>query len=97
MCMYLFAHTYKISQLLCCLYVLKDTYKYKHASSLMASAIPTLENAATLLQTVMQAHCTHWRLALSDDTAGSPLDLPDGHYGLSWNAWLAKPPPPWAP
>ena len=35
MCMYLFAHTYKISQLLFCLYVLKDTYKYKHAGSLM--------------------------------------------------------------
>ena len=35
MCMYFFAHTYKISQLLCCLYVLKDTYKYKHAGSLM--------------------------------------------------------------
>ena len=46
-----------------------------------ASAIPTLENAALLLQPVMQAHCTHWRLALSDDTDGSPLDLPDGHYG----------------
>ncbi len=37
MCMYFFAHTYKISQLLCCLYVLKDTYTYKHhdAGSLM--------------------------------------------------------------
>ena len=35
MCMYFFAHTYKISQLLCCLYVLKNTYKYKHAGSLM--------------------------------------------------------------
>ena len=35
MCMYLFAHTYKISQLLFCMYVLKDTYKYKHAGSLM--------------------------------------------------------------
>ena len=34
-CMYLFAHTYKISQLLCCLYVLQDTYKYKQAGSLM--------------------------------------------------------------
>ena len=37
MCMYFFAHTYKISQLLCCLYVLKNTYKYKHAGSLMAT------------------------------------------------------------
>ena len=35
MCMYLFAHTYKISQLLLCMYVLKDTYTYKHAGSLM--------------------------------------------------------------
>jgi hypothetical protein len=35
MCMYFFAHTYKISQLLCCLYVLKNTYKYKHARFLM--------------------------------------------------------------
>ena len=35
MCMYFFAHTYKISQLLFCLYVLKNTYKYKHAGSLM--------------------------------------------------------------
>ncbi len=34
--MYLFAHTYKISQLLYCLYVLKDTYKYKRAGSLMS-------------------------------------------------------------
>jgi hypothetical protein len=41
MCMYFFAHTYKISQLLCCLYVLKDTYKYKHAGSLMSSPSPT--------------------------------------------------------
>ena len=36
MCMYLFAHTYKISQLLLCMYVLKDTYTYKHAGSLMS-------------------------------------------------------------
>ncbi len=35
MCMYFFAHTYKVSQLLCCLYALKDTYKYKYAGSLM--------------------------------------------------------------
>ena len=39
MCMYFFAHTYKISQLLCCLYVLKNTYKYKHAGSLMIPCI----------------------------------------------------------
>ena len=38
MCMYLFAHTYKISQLLLCMYVLKDTYTYKHAGSLMSEA-----------------------------------------------------------
>ena len=38
MCMYLFAHTYKISQLLLCMYVLKDTYTYKHAGSLMLSS-----------------------------------------------------------
>ena len=38
MCMYLFAHTYKISQLLLCMYVLKDTYTYKHAGSLMSGA-----------------------------------------------------------
>ena len=38
MCMYFFPHTYEISQLLCCLYVLKDTYKYKHAGSLMLNA-----------------------------------------------------------
>ena len=47
MCMYFFAHTYKISQLLCCLYVLKNTYKYKHAGSLMlldsARALPLSE------------------------------------------------------
>ena len=39
MCMYLFAHTYKISQLLLCMYVLKDTYTYKHAGSLMFTGV----------------------------------------------------------
>jgi len=39
MCMYFFAHTYKISQLLCCLYVLKNTYKYKHARFLMNGSV----------------------------------------------------------
>ncbi len=38
-CMYLLAHTYKISQLLCCLYVLQDTYNYKHAGSLMYNIV----------------------------------------------------------
>ncbi len=52
---------------------------YAPAAPWTASTIPTLENAATLLQTIIQAHCTHWRLALSDDSAGSPLDLSDGH------------------
>jgi hypothetical protein len=37
MCMNLFAHAYKISQLLLCLYVPKNTYKYKHAGFLMSS------------------------------------------------------------
>ncbi len=45
------------------------------------SVIPTLDNAATLLQPILQAHCTYWRLALTDSADASPLDLPDGHYG----------------
>jgi hypothetical protein len=44
MCMYLFAHTNKINQLVCCLYVLKNTYTYKHAGFLM------LHNAATVMR-----------------------------------------------
>jgi hypothetical protein len=47
MCMYFFAHTYKISQLLCCLYVLKNTYKYKHAGSLMKCASKLTPGPAT--------------------------------------------------
>jgi hypothetical protein len=48
------------------------------------SAIPTLENAALLLQPILQTHCTHWRLALTDDIDGSPLDLPTT--AQSWSA-----------
>ena len=32
-------NTYKINQLLCCLYVPKNTYKYKHAGSLMSTSL----------------------------------------------------------
>ena len=48
MCMYLFAHTYKISQLLLCMYVLKDTYTYKHAGSLMDQSHPKKDNDVCL-------------------------------------------------
>ncbi len=52
-CMYLFAHIYKISQLLCCLYVLQDTYNYKHAGSLMLKynqIVAVYDAAVTALQ-----------------------------------------------
>jgi hypothetical protein len=45
-----------------------------------SSAIPTLENALSLLDAKIRHACANWRLALQDDTVASPLDTADGHY-----------------
>jgi hypothetical protein len=43
------------------------------------SAIPTLENALSLLEHKLRPVCHHWRLALQVDTLPHPLDTSDGH------------------
>ncbi len=63
MCMYFFAHTYKISQLLCCLYVLKNTYKYKHAGSLMLSLSTSLV-CACVRGSLLTPSLPHWQALL---------------------------------
>ena len=45
-----------------------------------SSAIPTLENALSLLGDMPHPACPHWSLALQDDSAASPLDAAEGHY-----------------
>jgi hypothetical protein len=45
-------------------------------------AIPTLENALSLLGDQLRPVCSHWPLALQDGPLASPLDAADGHYEL---------------
>ena len=85
MCMYLFAHTYKISQLLCCLYVLQDTYKYKHAGSLMLDNLPGPRQPGRRQHVVRAPHPTHHepdpgaRLAAHVHLHVPAQQLGDGH------------------
>ena len=45
-----------------------------------SGAIPTLENALSLLPDLLRPVCPYWDLALRDDSAATPLDAAEGHY-----------------
>jgi hypothetical protein len=44
-----------------------------------SGAIPTLENALSLLPDLLRPVCSYWDLALRDDSAATPLDAAEGH------------------
>jgi hypothetical protein len=45
-----------------------------------SGAIPTLDNVLSLLGDMPRPECSHWPLALQDDSAVTPLDAAEGHY-----------------
>jgi hypothetical protein len=45
-----------------------------------SGAIPTLDNALPLLGDLLRPVCSHWALALQDDSLATPLDAAEGHY-----------------
>ena len=46
-----------------------------------SGAIPTLENSLPLLGDLLRPVCSHWSLAIQDDSTATTLDAAEGHYG----------------